>query len=104
MPAAFTAAHTQPDNTDNLHDGYLNTLPEPSDPQEEVEVAVESNALRTIHLTVDGQDKIEAILTQDAKLSQCQRKYAMRSQLPTTQASDLVWSRPMEESIKRSGL
>ena len=62
MPAAFTATRTQPDNTDNPHDGYLNTLPKPSDPQEEVEVAAESNALRAILPTVDGQDKIEAIL------------------------------------------
>src|SRR6201996_4085324 len=62
MPAAFTAARTQPDNTDNPHDGYLNTLPEPSDLQEEVEVAAKSNALRAILPTVDGQDKIEVIL------------------------------------------
>src|SRR6201996_8464500 len=62
MPAAFTAMCTQPNNTDNPHDGYLNTLPEPSNLQEEVEVAAESNALRAILLTVDGQDKIEAIL------------------------------------------
>ena len=62
MPAAFTAARTQPNNTDNPHDGYLNMLPETSDPQEEVEVAAKSNALRAILPTVDGQDKIEAIL------------------------------------------
>ena len=62
MPAAFTVVHTQHNNTDNLHNGYLNTLPKPSDQQEEVEVAAESNTLRTILLTVNSQAKIEVIL------------------------------------------
>jgi hypothetical protein len=62
MLAAFTAAHTPANNIDTLHDGFLNTLPKPTNSQEEVEFAAKSNTLHVILPTVDGQEKIEAIL------------------------------------------
>lgn len=62
MLVAFIAAHTSTNNTDNLHNRYLNTLPETTDLQEDIEVAAKSNALCTILSTVNGQDKVEAIL------------------------------------------
>ena len=103
MPAAFTAARTQPDNTDNPHDGYLNTLPEPSDPQEEVEVVAESNTLRAILPTVDRQDKIEAILDPGCQVVAMSEEVCNALAIAMTRASDLVWSRPTEESIKLLG-
>src|SRR6267154_4552386 len=66
MPAAFTAAaHTPPVDATVIADPYEAYLCENKNsdkPSEPVRVAAESSALRAILPTVDGQDKIEAIL------------------------------------------
>ena len=60
MPAAFTAASHA--DAPVATDSYLRAIPEPTDTQEEVEVAAESNTLHTILPIVDGQERIESIL------------------------------------------
>ena len=55
MPAVFTTACTPPIAAEVLHNTYLKAIPETPDPQEEVEVMAESNALRAILPVVDRQ-------------------------------------------------
>src|SRR6267154_5151825 len=66
MPAAFAAAaRTPPVDATVIADPYEAYLRENKDsdkPSKPVRVAAESSALQAILLTVDGQDKIEAIL------------------------------------------
>ena len=59
MPATFAAATRRPEPPSTTS---LNTIHPVPDSQEEVEVAVESNALCTIIPLVDGKEWVEAIL------------------------------------------
>jgi hypothetical protein len=66
MPAAFVAAARSlpPDATiiADPYEAYLRESANSSEQSKPVRVAAESNALRAILPTVDGQDKVEAIL------------------------------------------
>jgi hypothetical protein len=62
MPAAFATAATTQDATAEPQEHYLKTVHVAADPQDDVQVAAESNALRAILPVVDNQDQIEAIL------------------------------------------
>jgi hypothetical protein len=65
MPASFaTAASSRyaEDIVTDTHKQYLKTAQAPADLQDDIQVAAESNALRTILPIVDGQDQVEAIL------------------------------------------
>jgi hypothetical protein len=65
MPAAFaTAANPQYQKAITMepHKQHLKTVQTVQDPQEEVEVAAESNVLHAILPVIDGQDQVEAIL------------------------------------------
>jgi hypothetical protein len=65
MPASFATAassrHAEDIVTDT-HEQYLKTTQAPTDLQDDIQVAAESNALRTILPVVNGQDQVEAIL------------------------------------------
>ena len=62
MPSVFTTVRTLPIAMKVSHNTYLKAIPETPDPQEEVEVAAESNTLHAILPVVNGQEQIEVIL------------------------------------------